>query len=140
MPKLTSLASGRGRGVVDAGRAGLAAACDFVREEVGVATAFELACARAAELREGLAKIPGLTLRDAPPSFGAAAEAAGARRCAIVTFDAAPAPAAAQVAAALEAKRICASVSPSFHTFDDAQWARPPWCGCRRATSRRRRR
>ena len=109
-----------------AGRAGLAAACDFVREEVGVATAFELACARAAELREGLAKIPGLTLRDAPPSFGAAAEAAGARRCAIVTFDVAPARTAAEVAAALDAKKIGVSVSPSFHTFDDAQWARPP--------------
>ena len=107
-----------------AGRAGLAAACDFVREEVGVATAFELACARAAELRESWRR-SGAHAARRPPSFGAAAEAAGARR-AIVTFDVAPARTAAEVAAALDAKKIGVSVSPSFHTFDDAQWARPP--------------
>ena len=96
---------------------------------IGPAVIFAKACALAVRLREGLAKIEGCVLRDAPPSFdGAFAATLGVARGAIVTFEAGSTlhiPA-AHIAKALGARCIAVSVSPSTHSFEESHWARPP--------------
>ena len=78
----------------------------------------------AARLRGHLAATPGVALRDGSQLGGAAA---GAELCGIVTFDASALGVdAAAVKAALAARKIAVSVSPSVHTFDSARWALPP--------------
>lgn len=96
---------------------------------VGPASIAVLSAHLAARLRGGLAAIPGVAIRDAPDAFNAeAAAAAGAGRCAIVAFEAATALGvdAQAIKVALGERKISASVAPSTHHFDDAQWSRPP--------------
>ena len=110
-----------------AARSGLAAAVTFC-DHVGPAFILERATALAQRLRTGLASIDGVVVRDAPPSFDEATAAAlGASRCAHVTFEAESTRgvSAAHLHAALFARRIGGSISPSTHTFDETLWKRP---------------
>mgnify|MGYP006091139359 CR=1 FL=1 len=111
-----------------AARAGLAAAISFCIEEVGTARIAQLARARAERLRDGLAAIEGVVIRDAPACFSLeTASTLGASRCAHVTFEAESTlqVGAKTIQAALLDRKIATSVSPSGHTFDDQLWARP---------------
>ena len=112
----------------EASRAGLAAAVDYCNA-VGTQRIADLAGRHAARLREGLGSIGGVVMRDAPPSWDAqAARAIGASRGAIVGFEAETTLGITSQAflAELAARRIAVSLSPSFHTFDDGAWTRPP--------------
>ena len=95
---------------------------------IGPAVIFAKACALAVRVREGLAKIEGCVLRDAPPSFdGAFAATLGVARGAIVTFEAESTlhiPA-AHIAKALGARCIAVSVSLSTHSFNESHWGPP---------------
>ena len=96
--------------------------------EIGPDAIFARARALAARLREGLARIEGCLIRDAPLEFDETTAAAlGASRGAIVTFEAESTRhrAAVTIEKALAARRIAVSVSPPTHSFDEAHWARP---------------
>lgn len=96
--------------------------------EIGPDAIFARARALAARLREGLARIEGCLIRDAPLEFDETTAAAlGASRGAIVTFEAESTRhrAAVTIEKALAAARIAVSVSPPTHSFDEAHWARP---------------
>mmetsp|Transcript_25743 Transcript_25743/g.73990 ORF Transcript_25743/g.73990 Transcript_25743/m.73990 type:complete len:440 (-) Transcript_25743:48-1367(-) len=102
-----------------AGRAGLAAAVDACLA-VGPMRIALLSSKLARRLRAGLREIPGVTLRDAP------AEATQDSLCAIVAFDASELGFTADdIHKALAERKISASVSPAFHTFDEQRWAEP---------------
>eukprot|EP00927_Polykrikos_kofoidii_P049493 TRINITY_DN43540_c0_g1_i1.p1 TRINITY_DN43540_c0_g1~~TRINITY_DN43540_c0_g1_i1.p1 ORF type:complete len:448 (-),score=79.01 TRINITY_DN43540_c0_g1_i1:5-1348(-) len=104
----------------EAARAGLAAAVD-VCLKVGPKRISQLSRRLAARLEDGLAAVPGVTLREPPLALALAG------RCAIVTFDAMVlGMQAEEVRDALAERKIAVSVSPSSHSFDEAVRAKPP--------------
>ena len=111
----------------EAGRAGLAAAVDFCNS-VGIERIATLANQHASTLRDGLRSIPGVVMRDAPPSFDSKlAAASGASQGAVVGFEAETTLGipSQTFLSGLTDRRIGVSLSPSFHTFDDTAWIRP---------------
>lgn len=110
-----------------AARIGLAAAAAFC-DDVGPAFIQQRSAELAQRLRSGLSQLPGVVLRDVPPSFDEVTAAElGAARCAHVAFEAESTLglSATQLHAVLLAGKIGASVSPATHTFDDGLWKRP---------------
>jgi selenocysteine lyase/cysteine desulfurase len=96
---------------------------------IGPDVIFARVCALSQYLRNRLAYITGVVLRDAPSTFDeTAAVAIGATRCAIVTFEVEsilriPA---AQIAKVLTECCISCTVSPSTHSFNELPRKRPP--------------
>ena len=81
----------------------------------------------ARSLRQRLACMQGIRCCDAPESFSEDAESPDIKRCGIVTFQAFPDLRVTSefIKDALAEQRIAVSVSPSSHTFNDADWSQP---------------
>lgn len=108
-----------------ADRVGLGVAAEQCRA-IGPSRIQQISRHLAKRLREGLAAVDGVAIRDAPESFDESiAAACGASRAAIVAMDSTGAGVSTQVMhAALVEHKIAATLSSSFHTFDDGLWAR----------------